>query len=175
MFERGPAYPMLRYPWTDTRTALHRSPPRSLNLQAVQVHLCEPQTRVRMRRTFWLLRPDAASRPATQAARAFSRSVFHLIEGNLDVQVDRPGLRAGRADTCCAPGYTGSDAAANRLTTPRYIFIATNRRCIASSACSKTAAEPPAPPHILVSQPHLPLDPAPCTPCRCAAAPRDFP
>jgi len=125
MFERdGPAYPMLRYPWTDTRTALLSLAAAQPDLQAVQVTYVNPQTGSDAQNILGyyalMLRPGQQLRlPARSPA-----SVFHLIEGNLDVQVTDQGFALAEADTCCAPGYTAVTLRNRSDDSPAYIFIA---------------------------------------------------
>ena len=50
--------------------------------------------------------------------------VFHLIEGDADVQVEDQCFALAEADTCCAPGYTAVTLRNRSATAPAFLFIA---------------------------------------------------
>jgi gentisate 1,2-dioxygenase len=128
VFQRGSKpYPMLRYPWTDVRATLETIATDDPALDAVQVAYVNPETGADAQNVLGysalMLRPGQTLRlPARSPA-----SVFHLIEGSVDVSIEATAPQAFRlaeADTCCAPGYaavTLTNAAAGR---PSFLFIA---------------------------------------------------
>ncbi|HKW82897.1 MAG TPA: cupin, partial [Burkholderiaceae bacterium] len=121
------AYPMLRYPWVDVRAALEALASDRPELDAVQVAYVNPESGADVQNVLGysalMLRPGQTLRlPARSPA-----SVFHVIEGSVDVSVEAQApqaFRLAQADTCCAPGFaaiTLRNLAAER---PAYLFIA---------------------------------------------------
>src|SRR5438270_9627104 len=107
LFERAnKAYPMLRYPWSQTRAALEALADDQPELAAVQVSYVNPATGDDTQNILGyyalMLRPGQALRLPVRSPA----SVFHLIEGGVDVQVEDQPFTLAEADTCCAPGYT---------------------------------------------------------------------
>jgi gentisate 1,2-dioxygenase len=123
------AYPMLRYPWVDTRTALVELAADQPALDAVQVTYINPETGTDAENILGfyalMLRPGQTLRlPARSPAM-----VFHVIEGGAEVQVDdQPGaaqhFTLAEADTCCAPGYTPVTLVNRLADRPSFVFIA---------------------------------------------------
>ncbi|MBL8329043.1 MAG: cupin domain-containing protein [Rubrivivax sp.] len=121
-------YPMLRYPWADTRAAL-QSLAVDLPLSApVQLSYVNPQTGEDAENILGLhalmLRPGerlslAARSPAT---------VFHVIEGAAEVQVGEGAAAQGfvlsQADTCCVPGYEPVSLHNRQAQDPSFLFVA---------------------------------------------------
>jgi gentisate 1,2-dioxygenase len=128
VFERArKAYPMLRYPWVEVRAALEALASDQPDLAAVQVGYVNPETGADVQNVLGysalMLRPGQTLRlPARSPA-----SVFHVIEGSVNVSVDAQApqaFRLAQADTCCAPGFaavTLRNLAADR---PAFLFIA---------------------------------------------------
>ena len=125
MFQRSSrAYPMLRYPWVDTRAALLSLAERQPELEAVQLAYVNPETGADCQNILGysalMLRPgQGLDLPARSSAM-----VFHQIEGGTRVSLPDQTLNLGEADTCCIPGYTPiilSNPSADR---PAFIFIA---------------------------------------------------
>ena len=125
VFERAnKAYPMLRYPWADTKTALESLALDQPDLQAVQVTYVNPETGDHAENILgfyaMMLRPgQTLALPARSPA-----VVFHVIEGGAVVQIEGQRFEMKEADTCCAPGYTPITLANTSSTQPAFIFIA---------------------------------------------------
>ena len=106
VYERGhEAYPMLRYPWAEARSALVALSESQPDLQAVQVTYVNPETGKDTQNNLGfyalMLRPGQ-----TLALPARSPSqVFHVIEGAASVEVAGQSFHLVEADTCCTPGY----------------------------------------------------------------------
>lgn len=121
---RQTAYPMLRYPWTQTRAALEALAAAEPALDAVQVSYVNPQTGADAQNILGyyalMLRPGQTLRlPARSPA-----TVCHLIEGGAEASIGEQRFILSEADTCCAPGFT-SFVLANRSThTPAFFFMA---------------------------------------------------
>ena len=128
VFERANnSYPMLRYPWADTRAALESlalDQPDQPDGQAVQVTYVNPETGDHAENILGfyalMLRPGQTLKlPARSPA-----TVFHMIEGGAQVQIEDQRFAMTEADTCCAPGYTPITLGNNSSTLPAFLFIA---------------------------------------------------
>nr|WP_233259513.1 hypothetical protein [Ramlibacter sp. WS9] len=51
-------------------------------------------------------------------------SVFHLIEGGVDITVEGRTFELAEADTCCAPGYAPIALRNRSANSPSFVFIA---------------------------------------------------
>ena len=125
VFERAnKAYPMLRYPWADTKAALESLALDQPDLQAVQVTYVNPETGDHAENILgfyaMMLRPgQTLTLPARSPA-----TVFHVIEGGAQVQIEDKRFALVEADTCCAPGYTPITLRNSASTQPAFLFIA---------------------------------------------------
>ncbi|WP_019576565.1 cupin domain-containing protein [Curvibacter lanceolatus] len=129
VFERSSkAYPMLRYPWVEARAALLALADDQPALEAVQLTYTNPATGGHAENILGfyalMLRPgQTLALPARSPA-----SVFHVIEGALEVQVEDPHapqhFQLAEADTCCAPGYTPITLINPRADAPAFVFMA---------------------------------------------------
>src|SRR5450830_1767479 len=125
VFERSSKpYPMLRYPWVEARAALQALAEDQPALEAVQLTYTNPATGGHAENILGfyalMLRPgQTLALPARSPA-----SVFHVIEGALEVQVDDQHFQLAEADTCCAPGYTPITLRNPQAQTPAFVFIA---------------------------------------------------
>jgi len=125
VFERSrKAYPMLRYPWADVRAALESLAADQPGLQAVQMSYVNPETGGDAQNILGyyalMLRPGQTLRLPVRSPA----SVFHLIEGGVDVRVENQRFTLAEADTCCAPGYCAVTLANRSAGTPAFLFIA---------------------------------------------------
>ena len=117
-------YPMLRYPWAQARAALVALAQDQPGLPGVQLAYVNPETGGDAQNILGfyalMLRPgETLALPARSPA-----SVFHLIEGAIDVAVDGSAFTLAEADTCCAPGYTPIALRNLRADAPSFVFIA---------------------------------------------------
>ena len=125
VFERASsAYPMLRYPWTNTRAALETLAVASAAADAVQVTFVNPETGADVQNILGyralMLRPGETLRLPVRSPAA----VFHLIEGAAEVWIGEQTFALAESDTCCAPGYTAVALANRSSTAPAFFFIA---------------------------------------------------
>ena len=119
----GRAYPMLRYPWAETRAALEALAADRPELDAVQVTYVNPETGGDAENILGfhalMLRPGQTLKlPARSPAM-----VFHLIEGSADVAVEAQRFVLAEADTCCAPGYSAVTLVNRSAGTPAFVFV----------------------------------------------------
>ena len=94
------AYPMLRYPWVETRRALESLAADQPELEAVQVTYVNPETGGDAQNILGfyalMLKPGQTLRlPARSPA-----SVFHVIEGGAGAEIDGQHFTLAEADTC---------------------------------------------------------------------------
>jgi gentisate 1,2-dioxygenase len=121
----GRAYPMLRYPWADARTALVSLAQDRPDLEAVQIEYINPETGAPAENILGfyalMLRPGQTLRlPARSPA-----VVFHTIEGGATLRTDDGrAFHLGAADTACVPGYTGVTLTNASATEPAFLFLA---------------------------------------------------
>jgi gentisate 1,2-dioxygenase len=125
VFERSKkAYPMLRYPWTDAKTALEAMAQDNPAREAIQVTYVNPETGNDAENILGfyalMLRPGQSLRlPARSPAQ-----VFHVIEGSVEAKIVDSTFCLAQADTCCAPGYEAVALKNLDEQKPSFIFIA---------------------------------------------------
>jgi gentisate 1,2-dioxygenase len=125
VFQRSnKAYPMLRYPWVDTRAALLALADDQPEQACVQVTYVNPETGDDAENILGfyalMLRPGQTLRlPARSPAQ-----VFHQIEGRSEACIAESTFTLDEADTCCAPGYTEVTLRNLSADTPAFIFMA---------------------------------------------------
>ncbi len=125
MFERSrKAYPMLRYPWVETRAALEALAADQPDLEAVQVTYVNPETGGDVQNILGfyalMLRPDQTlTFPVRSPAM-----VCHLIEGGAGVRVEDQSFTLAEADTCCVPGYSAVTLRNLSRDKPSFVFMA---------------------------------------------------
>jgi len=117
-------YPLLRYPWADTRAALLGMAQDQADLDCVQVTYVNPETGGDAQNILGfyalMLRPgQALTLPARSPAQ-----VFHLIEGGVDVAVCGKHFGLAEADTCCTPGYEPVTLTNRSPDQAAFVFIA---------------------------------------------------
>jgi gentisate 1,2-dioxygenase len=125
MFERRrPAYPMLRYPWSETQAALQALAAEEPDLDCVQVAYVNPESGADVQNVLGyyalLLRPGQTLQLPSRSPAA----VFHLIAGAVDVQIGEESFGLREADTCCVPGYTAVRLRNRSTGEPAFCFIA---------------------------------------------------
>ncbi len=125
VFQRsGRAYPMLRYPWSDTKAALLSLAEDVPAGDPVQVTYINPETGTDAENILGfyalMLRPGESLRlPPRSPAQ-----VFHQIEGKARVSVDDQTFTMVEADTSCTPGYTAVELVNLSDKVPCFIFVA---------------------------------------------------
>jgi len=120
----GRPYPMLRYPWAETRAALEALAAGRPELDAVQVTYVNPETGGDAENILGfhalMLRPgQTLELPARSPA-----VVLHLIEGGAEVAVEARRFVLAEADTCCAPGYSALTLVNRSAGAPAFLFVA---------------------------------------------------
>lgn len=123
-FERSTKpYPMIRYPWADTRAALVSLGADRPDLQHVQVTYVNPETGRDVENNLGfhalMLRPGQELRLPVRSPAC----VFHVIEGGVTANIGASEFALDEADTCCAPGYT-EVRLRNRKDSASFLFLA---------------------------------------------------
>jgi gentisate 1,2-dioxygenase len=123
-------FPLLRYPWQETRAALCSLATQHTREQAVQIAYVNPENGADALATLGLfalmLRPGEQRRlPARSCAM-----VLHQIEGGCRADLEPVGPAAAlafeldEADTCVVPGYTPVTLSNCSAREPAFLFIA---------------------------------------------------
>jgi gentisate 1,2-dioxygenase len=124
-FERGDKpYPMLRYPWPETRAALVALAKSRSDLDTVQVTYINPETGRDTQNILGfyaqMLRPGQTTKLPVRSPAM----VFHVIEGSVTAGIDDKSFTLAEADTCCAPGFARVTLRNGSSHVPAFIFIA---------------------------------------------------
>jgi len=125
VFERShKAYPMLRYPWGEARSALLRLGQDRQDLDCIQITYVNPETGRDAENILGfyalMLRPGQSLKLPARSPSC----VFHVIEGGADVKIDDQNFALTEADTCCAPGYTPVTLHNRHADKPTFVFMA---------------------------------------------------
>jgi gentisate 1,2-dioxygenase len=121
--DRAHDYPVLRYPWADTKAALLLLA-ADVTLECIKTTYTNPKTGADAEHILGfhalMLRPGQSLRlPACSPAQ-----VFHVIEGRIHVTVTDRTFDMNEADTCAAPGYEAVTLKNLRTDQPSFVFIA---------------------------------------------------
>jgi gentisate 1,2-dioxygenase len=99
------AYPLLRYPWNEVCEALHSLGSVTDRAKIVQLAYVNPQTGVECLPVLGfsaiMLRPGETVQPLRRSASA----VLHVVEGDIDAEIDTVSLSASTSDTLAVPTH----------------------------------------------------------------------
>jgi len=104
---QGPraAYPLLRYPWKDVRAALQSLATVTGATEMVHLAYVNPQTGAECLPVLGfsaiMLRPGETAQPPRRSASA----VLHVVEGELDAEIDGVALACNESDTLAVPTH----------------------------------------------------------------------
>jgi len=117
-------YPMVRYPWSDVRSALMALGADPSAKGAVQVTYVNPETGVDPENNLGfhalMLRPGEEVRLPVRSPAC----VYHVIEGKADAVIGDSRFSLDEADTCCSPGFTQVRLRNLMADKPTFIFLA---------------------------------------------------
>jgi gentisate 1,2-dioxygenase len=125
LFEReAKDYPILRYEWSTVRSTLLALAIERTDLDAIQVAYVNPVTGADVQNIlgFYALMLRAGERvrlPVRSPA-----SIYHVIEGGVEVNVADNVFVLAEADTCCVPGYSEITLSNRSDQQPAFVFIA---------------------------------------------------
>lgn len=115
-------YPIPRYPWVDTKKSLE-SIAKNKDVDMVQVTYVNPETGQDAQKIIGfsaiMLRPNEVLR----LPRRSCAMIFHVIEGDIIVDVDDVRHELIDSDTSCAPCFTNITLT-NTKDTPAFVFVA---------------------------------------------------
>jgi gentisate 1,2-dioxygenase len=117
-------YPLLRYPWTQTRAALLALAEEQPGPECVQVTYVNPETGDDAENILGfyalMLRPGQTLRLPVRSPAV----VLHQIEGCSEARIAESVFTLAEADTCCAPGYTEVTLRNLSADQPAFLFMA---------------------------------------------------
>lgn len=118
------AYPLIRFPWIEARTALQAIAANDPEAKSVQVTYVNPETGADCQNILGfyalMLRPgERLTLPVRSPA-----AIFHVIEGSAKIDIHDSTFRLGEADTCSAPGYARIKLRNLSADKPCFLFIA---------------------------------------------------
>ncbi len=124
-FERADKpYPMLRYPWVETRAALVALAENQPELAMLQVTYVNPETGRDVQNILGyyaqMLRPNQTLELPVRSPAL----VFHLLEGAVDITIEGERFTLAEADTCCVPGYAAVALRNRSASAPAFLFLA---------------------------------------------------
>lgn len=116
-------YPLLRYPWRETRPALEALARATARQEAVQLAYVNPLTGAECLPTLGcsvlMLRPGE-HRPLR---RRSASAVLHVLEGRGDADIDGVSLEWSERDILAIPTYSVAHIANRSSTSPAFVFI----------------------------------------------------
>jgi len=115
-------YPLLRYPWTEVREALQSLGPVTETSEMVQLAYVNPETGREclpiLGFSAIMLRPGETALPERRSASA----VIHVVEGEVEAEIDGVSLAAGQNDTMALPTHARVKFANRSARNPAFLF-----------------------------------------------------
>lgn len=115
-------YPLLRYPWQEVREALQSLAPVTELSDMVQLAYVNPETGLECLPVLGfsaiMLRPGETAQPARRSASA----VLHVVEGEVEADIDGVSLAAGENDTMAVPTHARLKIANRSARAPAFLF-----------------------------------------------------
>ena len=116
------AYPLLRYPWQEVRDALQSLAPVTEAAEIVQLAYVNPETGLECLPVLGfsaiMLRPGETALPPRRSASA----VIHVVEGEVEAEIDGVTLGAGENDTLAVPTHARVKIANRSASKPAFLF-----------------------------------------------------
>lgn len=115
-------YPLLRYPWNEVRAALEAMAAVTAKSEMVHLAYVNPQTGAECLPVLGfsaiMLRPGETAQPQRRSASA----VLHVVEGEVEAQVDGVTLAGTVADTMAVPTHAKVALANRSASKPAFLF-----------------------------------------------------
>ena len=115
-------YPLLRYPWQEVREALMSLAPVTEAGEMVQLAYINPETGLECLPVLGfsaiMLRPGETASPPRRSASA----VLHVVEGEVEAEIDGMSLVAGENDTMAVPTHARLTIANRSSRAPAFLF-----------------------------------------------------
>jgi len=122
LHDRRAAYPLLRYPWKEVREALKALAEVTEPNEMVQLAYVNPETGLECLPVLGfssiMLRSGEAARPSRRSASA----VLHVVEGEVEAEIDGVILRAGENDTMAVPTHAKVTISNKSSLKPAFLF-----------------------------------------------------
>jgi gentisate 1,2-dioxygenase len=117
-------YPILRYEWSTVRASLTALASERPTLEAIQLAYVNPTTGADVQNILGFYALMLRSGERLRLTVRSPASIYHVIEGNVEITSGTNQFILTEADTCCIPGF--SDIALNNRSErqPAFIFIA---------------------------------------------------
>ena len=115
-------YPMLRYPWAEAKQLLVDLA-ENQSQGPIQVAYVNPETGEDCQKIIGYSAVMVRPNETIQMSPCSAAQVFHLIEGQVELQIGNDTFSLEKADTACAPCFAQVDLI-NRSSEPCFIFIA---------------------------------------------------
>jgi gentisate 1,2-dioxygenase len=116
------AYPLLRYPWREVRHALDALAEVTAADEMVHLAYVNPETGMECLPVLGfsaiMLRPGETARPPRRSASA----VLHVIEGEIDAEIDGVALQADTNDTIAVPTHAKLSIVNRSSRKPTFLF-----------------------------------------------------
>jgi gentisate 1,2-dioxygenase len=116
------AYPLLRYPWKEVREALLAMSAVSDRSDMVHLAYVNPETGAEclpvLGFSALMLRPGETVKPPRRSASA----VLHVVEGDVEAQIDGVTLQATACDTMAVPTHARMTLANRSAKAPAFLF-----------------------------------------------------
>lgn len=116
------AYPLLRYPWKEVRQALQALAAVTKANEMVHMAYVNPETGAEclpvLGFSAFMLRPGETARPPRRSASA----VLHVVEGEVEAEIDGVMLRADESDTMAVPTHAKVRIANKSTQKPAFLF-----------------------------------------------------
>jgi gentisate 1,2-dioxygenase len=116
------AYPLLRYPWKEVRAALQAMAATGETGEMVHLAYVNPQTGAECLPVLGfsaiMLRPGETAKPQRRSASA----VFHVVEGEIEAEIDDVVLYGGESDTVAVPTHAAVKLANRSAQKPAFLF-----------------------------------------------------
>jgi gentisate 1,2-dioxygenase len=116
------AYPLLRYPWREVRESLRALAEVTDADEIVHLAYVNPQTGLEclpvLGFSSMMLRPGEAAKPPRRSASA----VLHVVEGDVEAQIDHATLNGGMHDTIAVPTHAKVSIANKSTRKPAFVF-----------------------------------------------------
>lgn len=116
-------YPLLRYSWKDAKQVLDALAADAAHQGPAQISYVNPETGEDCQKIIGYSAIRLAPKEVVQLERRSAAQVFHVIEGQMHIDINANTYELSRSDTACAPCFAQIDLT-NHGDEPAYIFVA---------------------------------------------------
>lgn len=116
-------FPLLRYAWTDTKQVLDALANDPSYGGAAQISYINPETGHDCQKIIGYSAMRLAPKEVLPLERRSAAQVFHVIQGEIRIDINAQSHQLQKSDTACAPCFAQIDLI-NNSPEPAYIFVA---------------------------------------------------